>query len=65
MGRSKKEGGKWIQGATRNKGALHRNLGIPEDKKIPEKRLEKAERSRNPLIRKEANLAETLKRYHR
>ena len=36
MGRAKKEGNKWIQEAIKNKGALHRTLGVPEGKKIPE-----------------------------
>ncbi len=54
----------WIAGATKNKGALHRNLGVPEGEKIPEKKLEKAEHSENPKIRKEANLARTLKGMH-
>jgi hypothetical protein len=51
----------WIAGATKNKGALHRALGVPADKKIPEKKLAKAERSKNPKVRKEADLAKTLK----
>ena len=65
MGRAKKEDNKWIQGAIKNKGALHRTLGVPEGRKIPEKKLEKAEHSRNPLTRKRAALAETLKKFHR
>ena len=54
---------KWIQKAINpeNKGSLHRALGVPLDKKIPEKKLEKAEHSRNSTIRKEADLAKTLK----
>lgn len=53
----------WIQGAINpdNKGALHKALGVPEGKKIPEKKLEKAEHSKNSLTRKRANLAETLR----
>lgn len=54
--------GKWIKGATKNKGALHRALGVPEGEKIPEKKLSKAEHSENPRIRKEASLAKTLKK---
>lgn len=42
-------------------GALHKELGVPSGDKIPEKKLEKAEHSSNPLLRKRANLAETLK----
>lgn len=54
---------KWIQKAINpeKKGALHRALGVPLDKKISEKKLEKAEHSRNIPIRKEADLAKTLK----
>ena len=51
----------WIAGATKNKGALHRELGVPAGKKIPAKKLEKAEHSKNPKERKRAQLAETLK----
>lgn len=51
----------WIAGATKNKGALHRALGIPEGQPIPAKKLEAATHSKNPTIRKEANLAMTLK----
>lgn len=51
---------KWIQGAIKHKGALHKTLGIPEGKKIPEKKLISAEHSKNPLTRKRAFLAETL-----
>ena len=55
---------KWIAKATEKKGALHKNLGVPADKKIPEKKLEKATHSENPKIRKEVALAKTLKRMH-
>ena len=51
---------KWIAGATKNKGALHRALDVPEGKKIPAKKLKAAENSKNPKIKKEANLAKTL-----
>ena len=46
------------------KGALHKALGVAQDKKIPEKKLEKATHSKNPLTRKRANLAETLRKFH-
>lgn len=52
---------KWIKGAIKHPGKLHRDLGVPEGKKIPAKKLAKAEHSKNPTIRKEANLAKTLK----
>lgn len=42
------------------KGALHRELGVPAGKKIPAKKLAKAEHSSNPTERKRANLAKTL-----
>ena len=60
-------GDKWIQKAVNpsTKGALHRALGVPEDKKIPEKKLEKAEHSKDPLTKKRAVFAETLKMFKR
>ena len=51
----------WIKGAIKHPGALHKELGVPEGKKIPEKKLAKAEHSKNPLLKKRAVLAETLK----
>lgn len=53
----------WIAGATKNKGALHRSLGVPEGKKIPAGKLAKAAKSDNPKLRKQANLAKTLKKF--
>jgi hypothetical protein len=55
---------KWIQKAIpkSHKGALHEEMGIPEGKKIPEKKLEKAEHSSNPKLARRAHLAETLKK---
>jgi hypothetical protein len=52
----------WIAGATKNKGALHKALGVPEGKKIPAKKLEKAAGEKGK-IGKEARLAETLKSF--
>jgi hypothetical protein len=54
---------KWIQKALSKKGSrgkLHRELGVAEDKKIPANKLTKAEHSKNPTVRREANLAKTL-----
>lgn len=51
----------WIAAAVKDKGALHRNLGVPEGDKIPENKLDKAANSKTPKIRKEDNLAKTLK----
>ena len=53
---------KWIQKMHMKKGALHKELGVPEGKKIPEKKLKKAEHSKNPVERKRATLAMTLKK---
>jgi hypothetical protein len=58
-------GGNWIAGATKNKGALHRELHVPEGEKIPSKKLSKAEHSSNPTERKRADLAKTLKKMHK
>lgn len=46
------------------KGKLHRELGIPEDKKIPAKRLEQAAHSKNPEIRRDAIRAQTMKKWN-
>lgn len=54
------KGGNWIAGATKNKGALHRSLGVPQGEKIPAKKLNAAMKSNNPTIAKRARLAETL-----
>jgi len=63
---ARKDGGdNWIAGATKNKGALHKALHVKEGEKIPAKKLEKAEHSKSPLMRKRANLAETLKGLNR
>lgn len=52
---------KFIQKMHMKKGALHEQLGVKKGEKIPEKKLEKAEHSKNPKLRKRAVLAETLK----
>jgi hypothetical protein len=54
---------KWIQKAvSKHPGKLHRELGVPQGEKIPAKKMAKAEHSKNPTIRREANLAKTLKK---
>lgn len=58
-------GRKWIQGAIKHPGALHRDLGVPQGKKIPASKLAKAAHSKNPTIRKRAALAKTLKGMHK
>src|SRR5208282_906478 len=64
-GCGRKDGGKWIAGAIKRPGALHKATGTPQGEKIPAKKLAKAEHSSNPRIKKEANLAKTLKGFHK
>lgn len=60
------EGGrKWIKGTHMKTGALHRELQVPLNKKIPAGKLHKAFHSGNSLERKRANLAKTLESFHR
>lgn len=50
---------KWIQKMGMKKGALHKELGVPEDKNIPKKKLAAA--AKKPGIEgKRARLAQTL-----
>ena len=51
----------WIKGAIKKPGALHKELGIKEGKKIPAKTLEKAAKKGGKLGQR-ARLAETLKK---
>ena len=50
---------KWIKKAIKKPGALHKELGVPEGKKIPKKKLEKAEKAPGKLGQR-ARLAATL-----
>jgi len=50
----------WIAGATRNKGGLHRSLGVPEGQKIPASKVNAAVK-RGGKVGKQARLAKTLK----
>lgn len=54
------EGGKWIKGAIKHPGALHKELGVPQGQKIPAKKLQKASHAGGKLG-KRARLAETMK----
>ena len=56
----KKHKKNWIAGAIGKKGALHKELGISTDKKIPAKTLSKAAKAKGKEG-KRARLAETLK----
>ena len=62
-----KKGGKakWIAGAIKHPGALHKALHVKEGEKIPAKKLAKAAHSDNPKLAKRARLAQTLKRMHK
>lgn len=63
-----KKGGKaekWIAGAIKHPGALHKSLHVKEGEKIPAKKLAKAAHSDNPKLAKRARLAQTLKRMHK
>jgi hypothetical protein len=55
---------KWIQGAIKKPGALHKELGVPEGKKIPVKKLESAAK-KSGKEGKRARLAETLRTFDR
>lgn len=55
---------KWIQKAKIKKGALHRELHIPENKKIPAKKL-KAAAKKGGKEGKRANLAITLSKLNK
>ena len=58
-------GGNWIAGAIKHPGALHKELHVKEGEKIPAKKLDKAEHSKNPKLARRAHLAETLKGLHK
>lgn len=55
-----KKGGKWIAGAIKHPGALHKQLGVPQGEKIPAKKLAKAAQAGGKLGQR-ARLAQTLK----
>jgi hypothetical protein len=59
------EGGKtphFLEGL--KKGALHKEMGVPEGSKIPEKKLEKASNSDDETLRKRAQFAINAKKWH-
>ena len=59
---AKAKGGKWIQGAIKKKGQLHRDLGVPQGKKIPAGKLNTAAKKPGK-VGKRARLAKTLKKF--
>ena len=54
------KGGNWIQSAIKKPGALKKSLGVPMDKPIPAKKLEKASKAPGKMGQR-ARLAMTLK----
>lgn len=54
----------WIQDAVKpsRKGALRRKLGVEQGENIPAQKLQKAMQSKSPTTRKQAVLANTLKK---
>lgn len=57
----------WIKGAIKHPGALHKDLGIPKNKKIPVVTLKKVIKDPNSskLLKQRANLALTLKKINK
>ena len=47
-----------------HEGLLHHKLGVPEGHHIPELKIDKAEHSSSPALRKEAQFAENAKHWH-
>lgn len=47
-----------------HKGLLHKNLGVPEGEPIPHSKIEKAEHSSSPAVRKRAVFAENASHWH-
>jgi hypothetical protein len=54
----------WIKSAIKHPGALHKELGVPQGKKIPASKLAKAAKKPGKEG-KRARLAETLKKLHK
>jgi hypothetical protein len=59
----KRGGGKWMAGAVKHPGALHRSLGVPQGQKIPAAKIAKAAHSSNPTLRRRAVLAQTFAKH--
>ncbi len=53
----------WIAGAIKHPGALHRELGVPQGKKIPAKKLNAASK-KGGKEGERARLAKILKGFH-
>ena len=56
---------KWVSRAfSQHKGALHRELGVPEGQRIPAGKLQQALSSKSPHMRAQARLAKTARSFH-
>jgi hypothetical protein len=55
---------KWIQGAIKHPGALHRQLGVPTGEKIPKSKIAAAAKKGGKLGAR-ARLAQTLAKMHK
>jgi hypothetical protein len=53
---------KWIGGAIKKPGQLHRDLGVPQGQKIPAKKLAAAAK-KGGKVGQRARLAKTLKKF--
>lgn len=56
---------KWIAGAIKHPGSLRKELGVKSGKKIPASKLNAASKSKNPTLRKRADLAKTLRGFNK
>lgn len=55
----------WIQATHMQKGALHKELGVPEGEKIPASKMASAKAGKyGPKAKKRAAFAATLKAFH-
>jgi len=54
---------KWIAGAIKHPGALHKELGVPQGQKIPQSKLARAAKA-GGVEGKRARLAETLEGFN-
>lgn len=48
-----------------NKGKLHKNLGVPEGKKLTEGELDRAKHSKSAAVRKRATFAENARKWNK
>lgn len=55
----------FIKNAIKNKGGLHKALGVPMGQVIPATKMNQAINSNDPHIKKMAQLAKTLKGLHK